>query len=102
MNIGRKDVAWSYLSLLMVQGINIILLPVIIRYLNTVELGLWYTFTSLYGLAMLIDFGFQTIISRNVSYLWSGANSVKSEGFELATSENSTLNIPYFQKYYQQ
>ena len=39
MNIGRKDVAWSYLSLLMVQGINIILLPVIIRYLNTVELG---------------------------------------------------------------
>ena len=98
MNIGRKDVAWSYLSLLMVQGINIILLPVIIRYLNTVELGLWYTFTSLYGLAMLIDFGFQTIISRNVSYLWSGANSVKSEGFELATSENSTLNIPYFSK----
>lgn len=53
---------------------------VIIRYLNTVELGLWYTFTSLYGLAMLIDFGFQTIISRNVSYLWSGANSVKVKG----------------------
>ncbi|PTG36229.1 hypothetical protein, partial [Staphylococcus capitis] len=98
MNIGRKDVAWSYLSLLMVQGINIILLPVIIRYLNTIELGLWYTFTSLYGLAMLIDFGFQTIISRNVSYLWSGAQSVKSEGFELAESKNSTLNIPYFSK----
>lgn len=98
MNIGRKDVAWSYLSLLMVQGINIILLPVIVRYLNTVELGLWYTFTSLYGLAMLIDFGFQTIISRNVSYLWSGAQNVKSEGFELATNENSTLNITYFSK----
>lgn len=98
MNIGRKDVAWSYLSLLMVQGINIILLPVIVRYLNTVELGLWYTFTSLYGLAMLIDFGFQAIISRNVSYLWSGAQNVKSEGFELATNEYFTLNIAYFSK----
>ena len=96
MNIGRKDVAWSYLSLLMVQGINIILLPVIVRYLNTIELGLWYTFTSLYGLAMLIDFGFQTIISRNVSYLWSGAQSIKSKGYELATSKDSQMNIPYF------
>ena len=61
----------------MVQGINVILLPVILRYLNSAELGVWYTFTSLYGLAMLIDFGFQTIITRNISYLWSGHRVLK-------------------------
>ena len=79
----KKDVLWGYISLLLVQGINVILLPVIVRYLNFAELGVWYTFTSLYGLAMLIDFGFQTIITRNISYLWSGAQSIKSIGFEV-------------------
>lgn len=98
MNIGKKDVLWGYISLLMVQGINVILLPVILRYLNSAELGVWYTFTSLYGLAMLIDFGFQTIITRNVSYLWSGAQSVKSVGFETVDEKNSKINIPYFIK----
>ncbi|PTF11687.1 hypothetical protein, partial [Staphylococcus devriesei] len=98
MNIGKKDVLWGYISLLMVQGINVILLPVILRYLNSAELGVWYTFTSLYGLAMLIDFGFQTIITRNVSYLWSGAQSVKSVGFETVNEKNSKINIPYFIK----
>lgn len=98
MNIGRKDVMWGYISLLLVQGINVILLPIILKYLNSAELGVWYTFTSLYGLAMLIDFGFQTIITRNVSYLWSGAQNVKSEGFETVIDENVKMNIPYFIK----
>ncbi|MBC3013386.1 O-unit flippase-like protein [Staphylococcus haemolyticus] len=98
MNIGKKDVLWGYISLLLVQGINVILLPVIVRYLNSEELGVWYTFTSLYGLAMLIDFGFQSIITRNVSYLWSGAQNVKSEGFETVKDEKTKMNIPYFIK----
>ncbi len=98
MNIGRKDVLWGYISLLLVQGINVILLPVILKFLNSAELGVWYTFTSLYGLAMLIDFGFQTIITRNVSYLWSGAQNVKSEGFETVKDENAKMNIQYFIK----
>ena len=69
-----------------------------IKILNSAELGVWYTFTSLYGLAMLIDFGFQTIITRNVSYLWSGAQNVKSEGFETVKDENAKMNIQYFIK----
>ena len=44
MNIGRKDVLWGYVSLLLVQGINVILLPVILKFLNSAELGVWYTF----------------------------------------------------------
>ena len=98
MNIGKKDVLWGYISLLLVQGINVILLPVIVRYLNFAELGVWYTFTSLYGLAMLIDFGFQTIITRNISYLWSGAQSIKSIGFEVVGNIDKKINLPYFIK----
>ncbi|WP_239732893.1 O-unit flippase-like protein [Mammaliicoccus sp. P-M55] len=97
MNIGKKDVFWGYVSIGMVQGINIILLPIILKYLSATELGLWYTFTSLYGLAMLIDFGFQTIISRNISYLWAGANSIEVDGFNQEKNTDK-VNIPYFVK----
>lgn len=88
MNIGKKDVIWGYVSLFLVQGINIILLPFILVFLSEKELGLWYTFTSLYGLAMLIDFGFQATISRNVSYIWSGAENIKSTGYIEAPNYN--------------
>lgn len=96
MNIGKKDVLWSYISLAMVQGVNIVLLPIILKYLNSVELGLWYTFTSLYGLAMLIDFGFQTVIARNISYLWSGAQTIKKEGFDESDIKDKGMNLDYF------
>lgn len=97
MNIGKKDVMWGYLSLFLVQGINIILLPFILLFLNTKELGLWYTFSSLYGLAMLIDFGFQATISRNVSYVWSGAKGIKKSGFQ-DSSNNNKIDKHYFIK----
>lgn len=80
MNIGRKDVAWGYVSLLLLQAVNVILLPFVLFYLTSNELGLWYSFTSLYSLAMLIDFGFKTTLSRNISYIWSGANDIKASG----------------------
>lgn len=96
MNIGKKDVMWSYISLAMIQGVNIVLLPIILKYLNSAELGLWYTFTSLYGLAMLIDFGFQTVIARNISYIWSGAKSINSTGINIDKKEE--FDLRYFIK----
>lgn len=93
MNIGKKDVMWGYVSLGMVHGINLILLPVILKFLNVQEVGLWYTFTSLYGLATLIDFGFQTVIGRNISYLWAGADKIQSDSF---ANINNKFNLNYF------
>lgn len=95
MNIGKKDVIWGYISLFLVQGINVILLPFILVFLSSKEVGLWYTFTSIYGLAMLIDFGFQATISRNISYIWSGAENIKSTGYQQAISEKG-INKKYF------
>lgn len=76
MKIDKNDVMWGYISLILVQSINIILLPFILKFLSKGEVGLWYTFTTFYSLAILIDFGFQSVISRNVSYLWAGANEI--------------------------
>lgn len=99
MNINRKDVMWGYISFILVQGVNVLLLPFVLIYLNDKELGLWYTFTSIYGLAMLIDFGLQATISRNISYIWSGAGEIKAVGHD-SNKENDKnhqeININYF------
>lgn len=97
MEIGKKDVIWGYLSLILVQSINALLLPFVLIYLDPLELGLWYTFTSLYGLAMLIDFGFKSTISRHISYVWSGADDLKTEGYVTAV-EAKDWNENFFIK----
>lgn len=100
MNINRNDVMWGYVSLLLVQCINIILLPFIIKFLDTKEIGLWYTFTTFYMLAILIDFGFQTVISRNVSYLWAGAEKITKDSIAISgTSEEDDIDLNYFSSF---
>ena len=61
-------------------GVSVILLPFILKYLDTNEIGLWYTFISLSVLINLIDFGFSSTITRNISYAWGGATKLLKEG----------------------
>ncbi|MCJ0929718.1 oligosaccharide flippase family protein [Virgibacillus halodenitrificans] len=98
MNIGKRDVWWGYISLLLVQGVNALLLPFVLIYLNDKELGLWYTFTSIYGLAILVDFGFQATISRNISYIWSGAENIKASGYNYSNNNNNEINFDFLIK----
>ncbi len=76
IKIGKKDVAWGYLGQILYMGINIIILPFVLKLLPEKELGLWYTFTSIGALANLLDFGFKTTITRNVAYAWGGAKEL--------------------------
>ena len=46
VNIGKKDVIWSYLGYFFNLCTNIILMPFILRAVEGNELGLWYTFLS--------------------------------------------------------
>lgn len=90
IKIFKSDVIWGYLGTLLYSGINVILLPVIMRQLPANELGLWYTFTSIGTLASFIDFGFVLTISRNVSYAWSGAKRLSESGIY----KTDTVNEP--------
>jgi nucleoside-diphosphate-sugar epimerase len=49
-------------------GGGLITLPLALRVLAPSELGLYYTFLSLTGLAMLLDFGFAQTIGRNAAF----------------------------------
>ncbi|HHG3484927.1 TPA: O-unit flippase-like protein [Vibrio parahaemolyticus] len=76
----RKDIVWGYLAQFLNIGSGIVIIPIAIKYLTTEDMGLWYLFIALVGLAQLLEFGFQPTISRMTSYVYSGASELKSEG----------------------
>lgn len=77
MNTSKKDIIWSYLSRFLMIGVNVILLPLIMRFLTSDELGLWYVFSSISQIVNLFDFGFNATISRHMTYAWSGASKLE-------------------------
>ncbi|MDN0084262.1 O-unit flippase-like protein [Crenobacter sp. SG2305] len=79
-SINRKDVAWGYVAQIFNIGAGVILLPFAVRYLPPVELGLWYVFLTLTALAQLLELGFQPTISRQTSYVYSGATEIATTG----------------------
>lgn len=97
VNIRKKDVFWVYTSRFLTIGINLLLLPLIMRYLNEDELGLWYVFSSIAQVVNLFDFGFNSTISRHMTYAWSGANTLEkisvSDDFKDETNNSLVAEI---------
>ena len=77
----RKDLLWSYLGYFFNLGVNILLLPLILRFLKQEEIGIWYTFGSIYSFVLFVDFGFSSTFTRSLTYAWSGAGELQREGF---------------------
>jgi O-antigen/teichoic acid export membrane protein len=84
ITITHKDILWGYGGYFFKTASNVIILPFILKFLPTKELGLWYTFTSIGVLVTLLDFGFLPTIMRNISYCWSGAEQLQEKGLQVA------------------
>lgn len=89
IKVSKQDVIWGYLGQFLYNGINILLLPFVLKLMPENELGLWYTFTSIGVLANLLDFGFKTTITRNIAYAWGGAAKIPKAGEKV--EKNSEL-----------
>src|SRR5699024_3461892 len=75
-----------------------ILLPFILAKLSVGEVGLWYTFTAVSGLVVMLDFGFQTTLARNVTFVWEGADEIATTGFIDNTGKVGSPNYLLFVK----
>ena len=89
IKVTRKDIIWSYMGYALMYGMNILLLPLILRLLDTKEMGLWYTFLSINQFVMFLDFGFMPAVLRNASFCWAGATILVKEGFAPLDSRDS-------------
>lgn len=89
INIDKRDVIWSYLGTFFRIAVNIVILPFVLKYLNDDELGLWYVFSTVSYLAVLLDFGFAPALARNIAYIWCGAKELKKDNVQ-QIRENET------------
>src|SRR3990167_832985 len=90
--LSRRDLYWGYAAQVLNIGLGLIMLPVIVRHMSTAEVGLWFVFITLISFAQLLELGFQPTISRNVAYIYAGAQ--KLSAFGLQENGNGNLNIP--------
>lgn len=89
----RSDIAWNYIGIIMSMASNFLLLPFLIKFIDSEMLGLWYVFLSIGGIVTLFDFGFNPTLARNVAYCWSGAGELNAEGVGLTVEANPNYRL---------
>jgi hypothetical protein len=90
IDINRKTIIWSYTAQILNYGSGLILLPLILTKFNPEEIGLWYIFLGITSISVILDFGFLPNITRTISYIYSGAQSVTKEGLPETNLKNPT------------
>ncbi len=89
-SVERKDVVWSYIGQIVNYSVHILLTPIISVKLSSSELGLWYTFTSIFTLVNFFDTGFSPLIMRNAAYCAGGAQKLLKEGVQANRQSQET------------
>lgn len=90
-NIGKKDIAWSYLATIFMIGGWVILLPFILNKFSAETVGIWNIFQTISMLVLILDFGFRPTFARNLSYVFSGVSQLQKDGVE-HISESSEID----------
>ena len=91
MNIGRKDLFWSYAASSVRILAGIIIMPVSLRLLSPEEQGIWQIFLNTISIILLLDFGFSSSFARNVIYVFSGVKDLKTTGYDVT----ETTDVDY-------
>ena len=93
MKIGRKDIFWNYTATFLKIASSILLLPFILRMMPPEMVGIWTVFMTITAFSVLLDFGFNSSFTRNVTYVFSGVSTLKVNGFEFVPSESQPIDF---------
>jgi O-antigen/teichoic acid export membrane protein len=87
MHITKSDVLWNYGATFLKIASSILLFPIILRMMPSETVAIWTIFITITAFANLLDFGFSSSFTRNITYVFSGVKSLKSSGFETIGKE---------------
>lgn len=90
IEVSKKDVYWGYFAQIFSVASGLITLPLVLKLLSAEEIGMNYLMLTLGSLVALLDFGFTPQFSRNITYVFSGAQILKKEG--VVVTESNTIN----------
>lgn len=83
IQITKKDIVWGYIAQFFSVASGLITLPLILKMLSAEEIGMNYLMLTIGSLVSLFDFGFAPQFGRNITYIFSGAQELKSEGISI-------------------
>lgn len=92
-SVNKSDVIWSYLGTAFSMLSNLITIPMVIYFLDSDLVGLWYIFVSIGAIANLFDFGFTVTLARNITYVWGGARHLFKLGVETVHNEEPDYGL---------
>jgi O-antigen/teichoic acid export membrane protein len=81
ININNKDLFWNYTATVLKIGSSVLLMPLILNKMSSQSVGIWNIFISISFFLTLVDFGFNASFTRNLTYIFSGANELLSNGY---------------------
>ena len=93
MQIGKKDIAWNYAATFFKIGSSIILLPFILKMLPSEKVGIWIIFMNIVSVSQLLDFGFNSSFTRNVTYVFSGVKSLMIKNHEIVEGKATSIDF---------
>ena len=80
IKVSKRDVVWNYIGTIASMASNFALLPLLLIFLSSEQIGLWYVFVAISGFAQLLEFGFTSTLARNILYCLSGAKKLTKQG----------------------
>lgn len=92
MQITKKDILWNYAATFLKIASGVLLLPLILRKMPSEMVGIWSVFMTITAFASILDFGFSTSFARNVTYVFSGVNELKTNGYQIVDIENKKID----------
>lgn len=91
----KSTLLMGFLSRAVVLGGNIILLPLILRGLSSDEYSIWMIFLTTLSLAILLDCGFASVISRYYTYVLSGCKQLPTGELKLDEVESNCKDVDH-------
>lgn len=90
----QGEILWTLIfTFLRISG-GLISLPIALSKIPSAEIGIYYTFMSLAGIATMLDFGMLGTIGRNASYAWAGVDTLRAHGIpENCDKKEPNLNL---------
>lgn len=83
---------WNYIGTFVNMGIGVIMIPILLIYLDSETLGVWYVMQSFSTIANLFTFGFTPVFARNVAYSWNGASKLSKSGKDKIHPNKGKIN----------
>ena len=90
IKIGKKEAIYGYVDIIFAQLANIIVLPIVLRLVNTEEYAIWNIFVSIQAFVILFEGGFSILVARFATYAYSGADRILASG--TAEIKENTIN----------